>query len=193
VSDESLSQSTGELVDTLVNRLGESLVLRPVPQASHLPERIAAYEQVVSQADHASGRERERLFQKQAKQLRAAAPFWSTSPRPSILFDTPHPVQVMAMVPDRPPSRMTWQGSELTMVRGIGPERLAEEWWRSSGRVGGGGTSPSNKHLVDAIVTPAPASTIFRDYYRVQDSNGRWMWVYRESESGRWFVHGIWA
>jgi protein ImuB len=207
-SEESLSQSTGELVDTLVNRLGEARVLRPVPQDSHLPERVAAYEQVVSRGDQASRRERERLFQNQAKQLRASAPFWSIPPRPSVLFETPHLVQVMAMVPDRPPSRMTWQGSELTMIRGIGPERLAEEWWQTRGADGasthdsvsarrrlsaGAVGNLTNQQLVRAVVVPAPASTIYRDYYRVQDTSGRWFWVYRESESTRWYLQGIWA
>ncbi len=32
-----------------------------------------------------------------------------------------------------------------------------------------------------------------RDYFKVQDESGRWLWIYRLLESGRWFIHGLWA
>jgi hypothetical protein len=32
-----------------------------------------------------------------------------------------------------------------------------------------------------------------RDYFKVQDEQGRWLWIYRVLEQGCWFVHGLWA
>lgn len=91
--------------------------------------------------------------------------------RPTLLLPHPEPAEAMAMVPDCPPSRLRWRGREHAIVHGFGPERIAPEWWRGSDR--------------------AAEST--RDYYRVEDAGGLWLWVYREVETARWFVHGLWA
>jgi protein ImuB len=58
-----------------------------------------------------------------------------------------------------------------------GPERIAEEWWR-----------PEGSGVVDAI----------RDYYRVEDEEGRRFWLFRAGLHGndhppRWFVHGVFS
>jgi protein ImuB len=57
-----------------------------------------------------------------------------------------------------------------------GPERIAEEWWIEGG-----------SREADAI----------RDYYRVEDEEGRRFWLFRAGLPGdpppRWFVHGIFA
>ncbi len=87
--------------------------------------------------------------------------------RPTTLLDRPAPAEVMALTPDGPVMRLRWAGRDATILACIGPERIAPEWWRGDSAT--------------------------RDYYRVQDDSGRWLWLYLERESGRWFVHGIWA
>jgi protein ImuB len=68
-----------------------------------------------------------------------------------------------------------------------GPERIASEWWR---------TPLSHP--------PAPAGEEkeedpTRDYYLVEDADGRRFWLFREGLYGRetteahWFVHGLFA
>ncbi|MEX2217976.1 MAG: hypothetical protein WD749_04385, partial [Phycisphaerales bacterium] len=45
-----------------------------------------------------------------------------------------------------------------------------------------------------------------RDYYRVRDDGGQWLWIFREAPlvpvraarparvlAPRWFIHGLWA
>lgn len=87
-------------------------------------------------------------------------------PRPSRLWSAPEEARVVALSPDGPVHRVTMRdGRSRVVVSCIGPERLGGEWWR--GREG------------------------TRDYYRVQDEHGRWLWVYRDA--GRWAVHGDWA
>lgn len=102
----------GELIDTLVNRLGGRRVLRVEPVASHQPERAF-------------------------RRLRASEPISRADPtgggwkdRPSILFDHPEPAGVVAMSPDGPIARIEWRGRALAVRRCIGPERVSPEWWR---------------------------------------------------------------
>jgi protein ImuB len=88
--------------------------------------------------------------------------------RPSLLFDRPEPAEAVAMVPDHPPSHLQWRGEGHVLRSGLGPERIVTAWWGSN-----------------------RMST--RDYYKVETAGGSWVWAFRELESGRWFVHGIWA
>jgi protein ImuB len=189
--DTAQSQSTGELVDTLVNRLGEDRVLRPKARDSHRPERVLALEQVIGSEDERPSPARE-------------APLEKVGPRPSVLFDEPQQVEAMAVVPDRPPTWLRWMGEELRVVTGIGPERIGSEWWTPAAlsearaqvralRHRAGGAVKQHTFQDELTLAPGSRSEVFRDYYRVQDQGGRWLWVCRESQTGRWFVHGIWA
>jgi protein ImuB len=101
----------------------------------------------------------------------------SKPPRPIRLFEPPEPVEAFWLLPDDPPFRFTWRRRPHRVTRADGPERVAEEWWQS-------GTSGA----VDAI----------RDYYRVEDEDGRRFWLFRAGLSGgdhppRWFIHGLFA
>ncbi len=86
--------------------------------------------------------------------------------RPPVLLDRPEPVDVIAVTPDGPVAQVRWRGEDHPVVACLGPERIAAEWWR------------------DAQPT--------RDYFRVQGEGGQWLWVFRELETGRWFVQGGW-
>ncbi len=96
--------------------------------------------------------------------------------RPVRLFGRPEPVEVPATeLPEGPPMRFRWRRALHSVVRAEGPERIAPEWWRN------GEEEPE------------------RDYYRVEDSEGRRYWLYRlgHHEAGqappRWFMHGLFA
>ncbi len=101
----------------------------------------------------------------------------SKPPRPIRLFEPPEPVEAFWLLPDDPPFRFTWRRCPHRVTRADGPERIAEEWWQ-----------PSRSGAVDAI----------RDYYRVEDEDGRRFWLFRAGLFGschppRWFIHGIFA
>ena len=94
--------------------------------------------------------------------------------RPIRLFDPPEPVEAFWLLPDDPPFRFMWRRRRHRVMRADGPERIADEWWR-----------PGASGEVDAI----------RDYYRVEDEEGRRFWLFRAGLHGgdhkpRWFVHG---
>ena len=98
--------------------------------------------------------------------------------RPALLFERPEQAEGMALSPDRPPAWIRWRGREYVLEAGTGPERIVTEWWgvlaNGRGNKPGGGMST-------------------RDYFKVQTGGATWLWVFRELESGSWFVHGIWA
>ncbi|MGO8711199.1 MAG: DNA polymerase Y family protein [Rhizomicrobium sp.] len=95
--------------------------------------------------------------------------------RPLRLFAKPEPIEVVAEVPEGPPVRFRWRHALHAVALAEGPERIAMEWWRHQ----------------------AAAPT--RDYFRVEDTEGRRFWLYRaglygrETDSPRWFVHGVFA
>ncbi len=91
--------------------------------------------------------------------------------RPSQLFETPEPARVLALVPDGPPARFQWRGLECAVRTSLGPERVVAPWWAG------------HRSSSDAV----------RDYYEVEDTHGRWLWLFRVTATGRWFVHGLWA
>lgn len=91
------------------------------------------------------------------------------------MFQHPQRIEALAEIPDGPPLKFRWRRVLHDVARAEGPERIAPEWWR----------------LDDASLT--------RDYYRVEDTQGRRFWVFRdglygqETERPGWFVHGLFA
>ena len=96
--------------------------------------------------------------------------------RPIYLFDPPQLIEgIVAEVPDGPPRVFRWRRKVHEIARAEGPERIAGEWWR--------------RH--DSAVPT-------RDYYRVEDRRGRRFWIFRhglfeETDSPKWYVHGVFA
>jgi protein ImuB len=107
-----------------------------------------------------------------------------TGPRPIRMLARPERVSVMAQVPDGPPLQFIWRRHLRRIVRADGPERISPEWW--------------------TYVPPAPGERgnlpRTRDYYRVEDADGRRYWVFREGLYGDdrgtapdWFVQGLFS
>ena len=118
---------------------------------------------------------------------RAVSKAPATPQRPFRLFDRPEPIDVMAEVPDGPPLLFTWRRVRRRVARAAGPERIEPEWW--TGAAAGG------------------RNEAVRDYYRVEDAEGRRYWLYRAGLYGsgggdagtgtggapRWYVHGLYG
>jgi protein ImuB len=106
----------------------------------------------------------------------AASPDWSveapSAARPLLLLERPEPADVLAVVPDGPPRHFRWRGVLHQVADAQGPERITPEWWRRT-------------------------AERTRDYYVVEDMEGRRFWLYRAGLYGRggatpqWFVHGM--
>lgn len=100
-----------------------------------------------------------------AKQRDEACRF-TFADRPARLLDPPQEVRVLAVTPDGPVIRLWRDGVERNVLGSIGPERIGGEWWI--------------------------AREAARDYFRVQEESGRWLWLYQERNSRAWFIHGEW-
>ena len=101
---------------------------------------------------------------------------WVTPwPRPARLLRRPEPVDAMGLLPDHPPGAFTWRRVRHRVVRADGPERITGEWWRR-----------------------AAERSAVRDYWAVEDQDGRRFWLFRQGDGMdpatgglAWFLHGF--
>jgi len=104
----------GELVDTLVARLGPDNIVRIDPVESHLPGRAF--------------RERS-VMQPPPRDLASVAIV--PADRPTTLFSRPEPADTMALTPDGPILSLGWRARRWNIVSCSRPERIGPEWWRN--------------------------------------------------------------
>ncbi len=166
------------LVDRLSVKLGADKVRRPVPHASHLPERASGWSAAVQipPLPLAGGGRGVGLNILSKKAPPPAPPVKDGRgvSRPQRLLDRPESIAVIYATPEGLPRRFVWRRLVHDVVRAEGPERISPEWWRERG------------------------TARLRDYYRVEDREGRRYWIYREGLFGDgrggeplWYLHGL--
>ncbi len=112
----------------------------------------------------------ERSF-KPASDLREqpATPWRADKLRPLQLLPVPERIDVAAPIPDYPPMLFVYRGEQHEVAKADGPERIEQEWWIQDGQ--------------------------HRDYYRVEDREGRRYWIFRlghyHDKTYQWFLHGF--
>jgi protein ImuB len=167
------------LLDRLSSRLGETSVLRPRLRPDPQPEYAS---HLVSAISYPA------LCTSQSPPEVSDYHFISgPSVRPLRLKPRPVPVEVISVVPEGPPLRfrlpremqrreseqgdkfrgmdpITEQAGEHTVLRSWGPERIETAWWRETATQ--------------------------RDYYRVETATGQRFWLFRQNDTGRWYLHG---
>ena len=155
-----------------------ALAVDPLP-----PEQTVLDDGAASLADHAS-----HVPERACREVAALAPAAGIEngperprqPRPLHLLPSPESIEVIAPVPDGPPVMVRWRRAQLRIAAADGPERIGPEWWRADG-----GHDPEHLSRV-------------RDYYRIEDADGRRFWVFREGlyradTPPRWYLHGVFA
>ena len=154
---ETHGTSLAACIDRLTVRLGAKAVSRPVPFASHIPERAQRWQPPLDPEPTSQG-------------------LLAFHQRPLKLLDSPERIAVLYATPDGYPQRFRWRGSVHDVARVEGPERIAPEWWRERG------------------------SARLRDYYRIEDGQGRRYWIYRQGLIGDgrggapdWYLQGLCA
>ena len=168
------------LIDRLGTRLGLDALSRIETRESHIPERASvpvsphpSPPPPAGEGEHQTGGTANSLPRRRGRE---GVGVCRKPPRPVRLFAPPEPIEAFWLLPDDPPFRFTWRRRAHRVSCADGPERIAEEWWTAAGSGG-----------VDAI----------RDYYRVEDEDGRRFWLFRAGLPGtpppRWFVHGVFA
>ncbi len=154
------------LVDRLSNRLGVHAVVRPWLLASAQPEFTCQYRPVSSL--------KERSLKKLGKAARSPAlpsaasrSTLESGERPVHLEPEPRALAAISVAPEGPPMRFRHAGRDERVVRVWGPERIETSWWRTR--------------------------CVRRDYYQVETADGDRYWLFRELNSGEWFLHGTFA
>jgi len=200
---ESRAGEVAELVDRLAARLGSAAVVRPRPASDHQPEQAYAYEPATEGGEKSADRienvelriENEKQGIRKREGVRGKRKVRSEKSEPRIeneagrahrpfsildsqfslpasdfvkrplrLLRRPVAVPVVVVVPEGPPSRFEWEKVREVVVDALGPERVETGWWRG-------------RH-------------VRRDYFRVLCASGRRCWLFRERETGGWYVHG---
>jgi protein ImuB len=98
-----------DLVDILMNRVGERALCRATPFSSDVLERSVRRVAAMS--------------------AETGATWTSDWPRLARLFLQPEPIETMALLPDHPPVSFTWRGVRRRVRRADGPERVYGERW----------------------------------------------------------------
>ncbi|WP_322866614.1 DNA polymerase Y family protein [Aquicoccus sp. G2-2] len=98
---------------------------------------------------------------------RPASGWACPNPRPLCLFP-PEPITANGPYP---PDRFRWRRMSLTTGRATGPERIAPEWWLEDDNWRSG----------------------LRDYWRVETTQGRRLWLFYTPQNPSWFVQGEFA
>jgi protein ImuB len=166
-----------DFLDRMRARFGAHSVLQFVENDTHVPEfAVAASFSSRAGRRHYNGpNETRRTFDFGAASLADPVIGYGErgSARPIRLFEKAEPVEALALVPDGPPLRFRWRRTMHEVAAYEGPERIAPEWWKGE------------------------ETALTRDYFRVEDTNGRRFWLYREglyereTQRPRWFMHGV--
>ncbi len=149
-----LQRNAEELLNNLTARLGVDQVKQITLHQSYIPERSFSYVPTKTL--------------REGNLLKDIAISPAIPTRPPQIFRNAEKISAVALLPDRPPARITWRGATYKIINGKGPERIAPEWWRG-----------------DSITNAT------RDYFTLQDHTGRWLWVYRNIPNLDWWIHGI--
>ena len=172
-------------VDRVCARLGRTAVLRQVAIASHIPERAVA---AVPFGDAGPA-----IYADPDEKTARLA-----TERPIRLLRRPEPVEVVSGVPDGPLVHFRWRRAAYRIARAEGPERIGPEWWlQDIPEVEVKDGEDPEEVRQRAAFEEMRLST--RDYFRIEDTDGRRFWLYRQGDYGmaeeapRWFMHGLFA
>lgn len=100
----------------------------------------------------------------QQSNVRSNRSFLSPLDRPLHLLKEPLAIQAVAVAPAGPPIRFRYRGHDCQVAHHWGPERIETGWWRRRG--------------------------VQRDYYRVETKTGQRFWLFRQIQTGDWFLQG---
>ena len=159
-TNENARRQIGFLIDRLSVRFGEHRVLRFVAQDTHIPEANGVA---------VPAQDGDFVSQNWALKRQAGDP----PRRPLRLLEKAEEISAVASVPDGPPVRFRWRQCLHNVARAEGPERIAMEWWRSTGMT--------------------------RDYFRVETEDGQRFWLYRDGlweqngHAPRWYLQGLFS
>jgi protein ImuB len=219
--DADADRLRGELLDELGNRLGPGRVVCPEPVGTHVPEKACRFRTGAEAGDRgaAYGPPAESCAQVPGDRppvlLALPEPITviALCPEgpPSWLRWRGEDHRIVASAgPERiaeewwdtngtgdcPAARARSPRPARASLRGERYARAYERFWLGpEARPADPPLRPAAPRAAPGQVprpAPVPARLRTRDYFKIQDERGCWLWVFR-LESGGWFVHGLWA
>jgi protein ImuB len=171
---ESAEELAG-LIDRLSVRLGREAVTRVTLVPDAQPECVCRFEPLVAGSEPrpiSLEQRAKRNGKRTSLSLGRGSDTPAFSPqnlrvfvhRPLQLLPEPASLEVTSIIPDGPPVRFCWSGTDYRVDHSHGPERIETGWWRGD--------------------------DVQRDYYVVTTHLGTRFWLFRRRDDGRWFLHG---
>ncbi len=183
-------QQLAQLVDTLSSRLGRQQVLSAKVRQEVRPEQACTFQPMTGRSNDGTQEVTVKKLSSRLARSRAEPNRDDPMRRPTQLYSPPVAIEVAACerqavdaAPEvgqsdppagsagdcaasraAPPGQFKYQDTWHTVTEAIGPERLESGWWRG----------PSTR----------------RDYFRMTTKAGSWFWIYRDLNSGQWYLHG---
>jgi protein ImuB len=157
------------LIERLRVRLGEEAVVRAELVEAYVPERAWGWEEEETRGQGDKGTRGRGKRSPLSPYLPASLSPCFSSIRPLHLLPRPEEIRVMVSPSDDREGRpvmFAHDGAVHRAVHCVGPERIAGQWWDGHDKT--------------------------RDYFDVQDEQGRRFWVFRVAETGKWYLHGSW-
>jgi len=162
LSDHEQNQQLTAFIDRLSNRLGATRVVRPRLLPDHQPEKAVSYHPLIA---HAQPNRSTAARSTAAGIAEAWYPLDELPPRPILLDPSPRQLVVHTGQPPFSHPQMLQYADQWVSVQCCwGPERIETGWWRGE--------------------------LVRRDYYRVELSDGRQLWLFHQPDNGIWFHHG---
>jgi protein ImuB len=165
------AEEFNELLARLRLRLGDGIVVRPVPVESHLPERAWRDGKDKDEGRRACPELVEGMKDKKNAPVASGSSFSlhpsSFSSRPLHLLARPVEIPVMVSPShdrDGRPISFRADGEHHTVVHFTGPERIAGVWWTGHDKT--------------------------RDYFEAEVREGLRFWMFRVLETAKWYLHG---
>lgn len=154
------------LIARLSNRMGPQSVSTIRIQADPRPEHSILLNPVIANADSTErAPQSEHILQRLTEpDPDAGRTSERTLPRPLRLLATPQQIAGRDKE-ERPPERISALGQQRRIVELHGPERIQTAWW-----------------------TDKPCH---RDYFRAITETGSQLWIYRDLQTGIWYLHGL--
>lgn len=169
VPEEELARLIGKLSNRLGTGSVSSIQTRPDPR----PEFSFAHQPILRDDQTSNPHARQTELDQTLRRLTTPSESGSDAQeqfvpqRPLRLLETPLPLPLV----DSSQPKASWprvaivDGQQESLSRFDGPERLQTGWW-----------------------TDSPCH---RDYYRVSTTSGSLLWIFRNLQTGTWFLHGI--
>jgi len=158
------AEELSAVLNRLTNRLGKTAVLTAEPNNDPIPENGIRLRPLVNDGEETTnGRSAEIRIQELVMPDNPVADRAAPQNHPLCLLSSP--VKIADSQSSPLTNDFTWNGQTHAVAASRGPERIQTQWWHDT--------------------------AVHRDYYRVTSSQGSEFWIFRELNSGDWFLHGI--